>query len=352
MSNSPEPFEAPTGPPGRAPRQEPAGRPSSSPPAVEQPRPASIAPVRRFPLLPEYRAAAEVWLDPEQDTAAVTAQDAACTVLLRDSPQGVETYLCAHELRSPFGSVAFPGGRVIGADDDPMPWSGPTGKQWASLLQEDVGDARRAVMAAARTLFVSTGVLLAGRRSDSTITMTGGHDWMSVREEVAAGERSLADLLLERRLVLRTELLRPMARWVTAEFVHRRFDLRCFLVILPERQHPSPLRSRDRPGAWVSPEQILRARQADTGFAAAARSGEPGLTAQEALGGCEPHPDLHRLLTPFTLLLLEDLAGAGSAIAAAAHRPRLAPRMARLDRDDDGRLCFAVDRPAGGRRRR
>lgn len=308
--------------------------------------------MRRFPLLPEYRAAAELWLDPEQDTAPVTAQDAACTVLLRDSPQGVETYLCTHELRSPFGSVAFPGGRVIGADDDPMPWSGPTGKQWAGLLQEDVGDARRAVMAAARTLFVTTGVLLAGRRSDSTIATSGGHDWMSVREEVAAGERSMAELMVERRLLLRTELLRPMAHWVTAQFVHRRFDLRCFLVILPERQEPSPLRSRDRPGAWVSPEQILRARRDDTGFAAAARSGDPGLTAREALGGAEPRPDLHRLLTPFTLLLLEDLAGAGSAIAAAAHRPHLAPRMARLDRDDDGQLCFAVDRRSGGRRRR
>ncbi|MER6928028.1 hypothetical protein ACH0BA_00145 [Kocuria palustris] len=352
MSNSPEPLEAPTGPSGRAPQEEPAGRPSSYPPKLEQRRPDSIAPVRRFPLLPEYRAAAELWLDPEQDTAPVTPLDAACTVLLRDSPQGVQTYLCAHELRSPFGSVAFPGGRVTGADDDPVPWSGPTSKQWAGLLQEDVGDARRAVMAAARTLFVSTGVLLAGRRSDSTITMTGGHDWMSVREDVAAGESSMAELLHERRLVLRTELLRPMARWVTAEFVHRRFDLRCFLVILPERQEPSPLRSRDRPGAWVSPEQILRARETDTGFAEAARSGDPGLTAREALAGAEPHADLHRLLTPFTLLLLEDLAGAGCAIAAAAHRPHLAPRMARLDRDDDGRLCFAVDRRSGGRRRR
>ena len=31
--------------------------------------------MRRFPLLPEYRAAAELWLDPEQDTAPFTAQD-------------------------------------------------------------------------------------------------------------------------------------------------------------------------------------------------------------------------------------------------------------------------------------
>ena len=112
----------------------------------------------------------------------------------------------------------------------------PGAEMWLFTLAMLVGlvpIARRAVMAAARTLFVSTGVLLAGRRSDSTITMTGGHDWMSVREDVAAGESSMAELLHERRLVLRTELLRPMARWVTAEFVHRRFDLRCFLVILP-----------------------------------------------------------------------------------------------------------------------
>ena len=80
MSNSPEPLEAATGPSGRAPQEEPAGRPSSYPPGLEQRRPDSIAPVRRFPLLPEYRAAAELWLDPEQDTAPVTPLDAACTV--------------------------------------------------------------------------------------------------------------------------------------------------------------------------------------------------------------------------------------------------------------------------------
>lgn len=310
--------------------------------------------MRRFPLLPEYRSAAEVWLDPDQPTAPVTPQDAACTVLLRDSPRGVETYLAAHERRSPFGSVAFPGGRVIDADDDPMPWSGPTGKQWAGLLREDVGHARRAVMAAARTLFVSTGVLLAGRHRETPITTLSGHDWMSVREEVAAGERTLADLLVERRLLLRTELLRPAVRWVTAQFVHRRYDVRYFLVILPERQEPTPLRSRDRPGAWVSPAEILRAREAESPEEARRWSEQAqGLTAAQALGGPDgPHRDLHRLLAPSVLLILEDLARASSAIAAAAHRPSLEPRMARLDEDDHGRLCFAVDRPSGGRRRR
>ncbi|WP_144791157.1 NUDIX hydrolase [Kocuria palustris] len=349
MSNWPEPPAAADGPPDAASAQGAAGRPSSSrltaPGAAPSPVPGAVRGLRRFPVPPEYRAAAQLWLDPEQHVAPVTPQDAACTVLIRDSPRGVETYLTAHEHRSPFGPVSFPGGRVIAADDEPIPWSGLSSQEWAGVLRDDVGSARRTVVAAARTLFATTGVLLAGRRRDTTIATTGGHDWMSVREDVAAGEQSLSEVLADRRLLLRTELLRPMARWITAEFMHRRCDIRYFLVILPERQEPGPLGSRGRPGGWVSPAEVLRGRPGES--PGEQGSAPPRVRSDRSL----ERQDLRPLLTPATVLILEDLARAPSAIAVAAHRPHLEPRMARLERAADGSLGLAVDRAVAARRR-
>lgn len=293
-----------------------------------------------YPVLPEYRGAAEVWLDPDQPQVPVTAVDSAAVVLIRDSPRGIETYLTVHERRSPFGPVAFPGDRVLPVDDDALPWSGPTGKQWGRLWQEEVGTARRCVVAAARELFVSTGILLAGPDTSSTMmAVSGSHDWSPSRRAVADGDISLPELLRERRLVLQTELLRPLARWVTPEFLHRRADVRFFLAIQPEGQEPSPLRPGQHPGGWASPREVLQ-----------------GLDSQE-LAQILSAPELagrspQGILTPAASSVLRELAAADSAIAAAARRPWVQPRMPQLRTRADGTPEIVVDpRPPGSRQR-
>lgn len=294
---------------------------------------------RVFPVLPEYRSAAQLWLDPEQAHAPVTPVDAAAVALIRDSPRGLEVYLTVHEHRSAFGPVGFPGGRVLAVDDEPLPWSGPTGQQWGRMWHEDVGLARRCVVAAARELFGSVGVLVAGRSTAETITTSGGHDWRPAREALASGETTLRELLERRRLLLRTELMRPLARWMTPQFMHRRYDVRYFLVIQPEHQEPETLAGRAGTGGWVSPAEVLRDPDARR---LSRQLGAPDLAGRS--------PD--RILTPGTAIVLEELAGAGSAVEAATRRVHLGPRAAVLRVGADGAPELAVEpRPRGSRQR-
>lgn len=211
---------------------------------------------RSFPLLPEYWRAAQVWQEADGGLRPVTPVDAAGIILLRDGPGGVETYLTTHAQRSPFGPVAFPGGPVDAADDEPLPWTGPSSIEWGRRWHDDVGVTRRTVVAAARELFERTGILLAGAEPHSTVETGDGRDWADARQNILSRHESMRHLLESRHLRLRTDLLWPVARWVTPEFLHRRYDNRFFAVILPERQKVTDLAEHPRPGLWVTMQQL------------------------------------------------------------------------------------------------
>lgn len=273
---------------------------------------------RSFPLLPEYWQAAEVWQEAGGGLRPVTPVDAASIILIRDSPEGVQIYLCTHPQRSPFGPVAFPGGAVDGADDEHLPWSGPPATEWGRRWNDDVGVTRRTVVAAARELFERTGILLAGTDNYSTVETGDGRDWAAARESILARRESMRDLLETRHLTLRTDLLWPVARWVTPEFLHRRYDTRFFAVILPERQMVTDLTEHPRPGVWVSMEQLAAE---DTWLG-------DTLQAPHTVGRLRSE-----LLGATMSGLLQDLASARSVVEIIARPRDLSPRMPSLAAD-------------------
>ncbi len=164
---------------------------------------------------------------------------ASTVVLLRDAPGGPEVYLLRRVKAMAFagGMYVFPGGSVDPEDaDHQVGWAGPPPSQWATWLGADERLARALVCAAVRETFEECGVLLAGPSPDELLADVSSDEWEAEREALEAREQSLSQLLERRGLVLRADLLRPYAHWITPEVEPRRFDTRFFLAELPAGQ--------------------------------------------------------------------------------------------------------------------
>ncbi|MGY3564399.1 NUDIX hydrolase [Sinomonas sp. RB5] len=260
------------------------------------------SPRRRFTLPKRLQGAARSWLD-EADRAPRKPRLASSVALVRDAPDGTETWLTYRTGDSPLGVVAFPGGSVENADQDSFDWFGPSVGQWAEILgTDDYALARVHVVAAIRELFEETGVLLAGSDESVVVEGTSTADWVRAREALAGQEIGFAELLAKRGLGLRTDLLRSLVHWVTPDFAHRRFDTRYFAATLPVGQTPTLLPSKGVWGQWVSAATIMAEKETS------------------ALGDEVGEPDtrglaLPELLVPATEIILAKMAKARGCIA-------------------------------------
>jgi 8-oxo-dGTP pyrophosphatase MutT (NUDIX family) len=164
---------------------------------------------------------------------------ASTVVLLRDSPRGPEAYLLRRVKGMAFagGMHVFPGGSVDPEDAQAdIAWAGPPAAQWGRWFGAHEPLARSLVCAAVRETFEECGVLLAGTSADHLLEDVSSDEWEAERAALEAREQSLSQLLARRRLVLRTDLLRPFAHWITPDVEPKRFDTRFFLAELPAGQ--------------------------------------------------------------------------------------------------------------------
>ena len=164
---------------------------------------------------------------------------AATVVLLRDAPAGPEAYLLRRVKGMAFagGMHVFPGGSVDPEDEAAdIAWAGPSAARWGTWFGASEPLARALVCAAVRETFEECGVLLAGESADHLLEDVSSDEWEAEREALEAREQSLSQLLARRGLVLRTDLLRPFAHWITPEVEPKRFDTRFFLAELPAGQ--------------------------------------------------------------------------------------------------------------------
>lgn len=198
----------------------------------------------------------------------VPARDSATVLLLRDGPAGPEAYLLRRRSALVFagGRHVFPGGAVepgdvepVLAGDRPGGWAGPAPGEWAARLRCDEVLARGLVRAAVRETFEEAGVLLAGPPGGPVLDDVAGDAWEDERARLDAGEQTLPELLARRGLVLRSDLLRPLAHWITPEAEPKRFDTRFFLAALPPGQQCRAAGSEADERVWVRPAEA-RAR--------------------------------------------------------------------------------------------
>jgi 8-oxo-dGTP pyrophosphatase MutT (NUDIX family) len=192
------------------------------------------------------------------DRTPVTPKGASTVVLLRDTTNGPEVYLLRRHLGMAFaaGMFAFPGGTVDPRDSDAaVAWAGPSTTDWAEVLQCDEREARALVCAAMRETFEESGVLLAGESPDSIVADTTGDDWEADRAALVDRSLGFADFLDRRGLVLRTDLLRAWAHWITPEFEPRRYDTRFFLAVMPAGQLTRDVSGEADKVAWMLPHE-------------------------------------------------------------------------------------------------
>src|SRR4051794_9112651 len=195
------------------------------------------------------------------EATAAEPRHASTVVLLRDRPDGMQAYLLRRTRTMAFaaGMYVFPGGSVDPRDetlaDDA--WSGPPPAAWAALLSADEGLTKALVCAAVRETFEESGVLLAGAGPDHVVADTTGADWESDRAALVDHSLSFAAMLDQRGLVLRADLLRPWAHWITPEVEPKRFDTRFFVAALPEGQRTRDVGGEADRVVWLRPEDAL-----------------------------------------------------------------------------------------------
>lgn len=194
-------------------------------------------------------------------------RDAATVILLRqdaaaDGGGGIEAFLLRRtaELEFAPGAYVFPGGSVDASDADPgVGWAGPGPADFAALLDVPPDRARALVCAAVRETFEESGVLLAGPSPAAVVADTSGPDWEADRQALLDHSLSLAGFLGRRGLVLRSDLLRPWARWITPVVEARRYDTRFFIAAIPSGQRTRHVGGEAEEVAWWQPDAALAA---------------------------------------------------------------------------------------------
>jgi 8-oxo-dGTP pyrophosphatase MutT (NUDIX family) len=194
-----------------------------------------------------------------------TPRDAATVMLLRSVPGGFEVYMLRRKPSMAFapGAYVFPGGSVDLRDaDEEVGWSGPDARHWGEVFDAAPELARALVCAAVRETFEESGVLLAGPSADSVVADTTGEDWEADRQALLDRSLSLAEMLARRHLIVRSDLLRPWARWITPAVEPRRFDARFFAAALPAGQRTRDVGGEAAAVEWISPPAALEAGRA------------------------------------------------------------------------------------------
>ena len=244
-------------------------------------------------------------------------RDAATVALLRDGPEGPEVYLLRRVRAMAFagGMHVFPGGSVDPADAHAsVAWAGPPAADFAAAFRVDEPLARALVCAAVRETFEESGVLLAGPSPDEVLADVSTDEWEAERAALEAREQSLSELLGRRGLVLRADLLRPFAHWITPEVEPKRFDTRFFLARVPAGQVCRDAGSEADRRLWLRPQEAL---------------------------------DRELMMLPPTAVALADLAGHADVESALDARREISPVLPKLVVDDADEVAFLLPGDAG-----
>lgn len=193
----------------------------------------------------------------EQPADVAPLRDASTVVLVRDGDRGIEVFLQHRVQQMAFagGMTVFPGGGVDDRDRDAqIRWAGPDVHWWAEQLATDVEAGRALVAAAVRETFEECGVLLAGTADTVCPDPSIYH---AERARLVSKELSFAEFLNQHDLVLRTDLLGPMAHWITPKNEKRRYDTRFFLAALPCGQDADGATTEAEATEWQTAQGAL-----------------------------------------------------------------------------------------------
>ncbi|MCG5434357.1 NUDIX hydrolase [Mycobacterium sp. MYCO198283] len=198
------------------------------------------------------------------DDEPLPTRPAATVMLIRSAAgtrKNIEVFLMRRHAAMEFvaGVMVFPGGGVDDRDRDAgVAWAGPEPAWWAERFGVDVDLAGALVCAAARETFEESGVLFAGSPDDPDGIVDDASKYAAERAALADRSLSFGEFLRRENLVLRADLLRPWANWVTPkEERTRRYDTYFFVAALLEGQRADGENTETDQAGWVTPEAAL-----------------------------------------------------------------------------------------------
>lgn len=203
----------------------------------------------------------------EHDGQTRPAVDAATVVVVRDADGGLEVLVQERHVETDFvgGALVFPGGRVEDGDRDLATdlWVGGDPADVGARMGTDERGGLGLLVAAARESFEEAGLLFAVDAEGRPIPadVLGRSAVASARAALAARDDGgdLAALLREQALRLDLDAFHPFAWWVTPEGMHRRYDTRFFVAVVPPAQVDAARSDRveTTSARWLTPTDCL-----------------------------------------------------------------------------------------------
>jgi 8-oxo-dGTP pyrophosphatase MutT (NUDIX family) len=200
----------------------------------------------------------------------LTPRPAATVMLVRDTADGIAVFLMRRHAAMEFaaGVMVFPGGGVDDRDRNAeIAWTGPPPSWWAQRFGIETDLAEALLCAAARETFEECGVLFAGPADDPGGIVGDASVYRESRQALADRTLSFADFLRLENLVLRADLLRPWANWVTPEAERtRRYDTYFFVGALPQGQRADGDNTESDRAEWTTAQAAIDDFEAGRSF--------------------------------------------------------------------------------------
>jgi 8-oxo-dGTP pyrophosphatase MutT (NUDIX family) len=200
----------------------------------------------------------------------LTPRAAATVMLVRDTADGIAVFLMRRHAAMEFaaGVMVFPGGGVDDRDRNAeIAWTGPPPSWWAQRFGIETDLAEALLCAAARETFEECGVLFAGPADDPGGIVGDASVYRESRLALADRTLSFADFLRLENLVLRADLLRPWANWVTPEAERtRRYDTYFFVGALPQGQRADGDNTESDRAEWTTAQAAIDDFEAGRSF--------------------------------------------------------------------------------------
>jgi 8-oxo-dGTP pyrophosphatase MutT (NUDIX family) len=199
--------------------------------------------------------------------AVVEPRPSASVILVRDGPDGLETFMVRRHARSPVAPSAyvFPGGTVRADDVEALP---PAKQPLATALSVrsdapvEPAQAAALYVSAVRELFEEAGVLLVRDAGGRLLEVDAADQALQERLEstrlaLQARDLSLARVLADWAWQPAFEQLIPFSHWVTPSVLAARFDTWFFVAEMPARQSALHDTIETSEGVWLPPARVL-----------------------------------------------------------------------------------------------
>jgi 8-oxo-dGTP pyrophosphatase MutT (NUDIX family) len=200
----------------------------------------------------------------------LTPRPAATVMLVRDTADGIAVFLMRRHAAMEFaaGVMVFPGGGVDDRDRNAeIAWTGPPPSWWAQRFGIETDLAEALLCAAARETFEECGVLFAGPADDPGGIVGDASVYRESRLALADRTLSFADFLRLENLVLRADLLRPWANWVTPEAERTlRYYTYFFVGALPQGQRADGDNTESDRAEWTTAQAAIDDFEAGRSF--------------------------------------------------------------------------------------